>query len=424
MKQALGNAIIQLRELWKKGFFHLAVSNYSVQFIVFASHLLIAKIMSPDDVGVIKSIETITGIAVVLGGGGAIFAILKLIPENSDRKIRSFLLSYSLRYTMIYSVAVFLIFCLLVYLGLLSDDRKYDHWFYLYGCVIIPTVLTQLLIRYYQAIDFFKRISTVILYLKLASAAIVLGFTYYFFINGYILSTIVTSVVSVLILLIDLRKDLASESGEAFHSLKKYFNTLSNTAFTSQIVDQLKLNSGFLIAYILLTDKIEFGLYAFALILVQGMNVLVSSVQQFLIPKMSETSQNLTVFFEKYSIFEKKFNWISVGLFILAQAFIPLLVTLVYGDKFDDAILLLRIMLIGWLIQGFYSLKGIIFLSLGKMRYILYASSLILILSSPLMYFLTWKYAGTGAAWSYVVQNVVSLGCLIFFEKKLVKKFT
>src|SRR5690606_32904353 len=214
----------------------------------------------------------------------------------------------------------------------------------------------------------------------------------------------------VLILLIDLRKDLASGSGEAFHSLKKYFNTLSNTAFTSQIVDQLKLNSGFLIAYILLTDKIEFGLYAFALILVQGMNVLVSSVQQFLIPKMSETSQNLTVFFEKYSIFEKKFNWISVGLFILAQAFIPLLVTLVYGDKFDDAILLLRIMLIGWLIQGFYSLKGIIFLSLGKMRYIFYASSLILILSSPLMYFLTWKYAGTGAAWSYVVQNVVSLG--------------
>src|SRR5690606_28957876 len=236
---------------------------------------------------------------------------------------------------------------------------KYDHWFYLYGCVIIPTVLTQLLIRYYQAIDFFKRISTVILYLKLASAAIVLGFTYYFFINGYILSTIVTSVVSVLILLIDLRKDLASESGKAFHSLKKYFNALSNTAFTSQIVDQLKLNSGFLIAYILLTDKIEFGLYAFALILVQGMNVLVSSVQQFLIPKMSETSQNLTVFFEKYSIFEKKFNWISVGLFILAQIFIPLLVHLVYGDKFDDAIMLLRIMLIGWLIQGFYSLKGI-----------------------------------------------------------------
>lgn len=423
MKQAAGNLFTQLHELWKKGFFHLAVSNYSVQFIVFASHLLIAKIMSPDDVGIIKSIETLTGIAVVLGGGGAIFAILKLIPENSDSKIRGFLLNHSIRYTLFYSVGMFLLFYLLIFLGLLSDQRKYDQWFYLYALTIIPMVLTQLLIRYYQAIDFFKRISTVILYLKLASAVIVLGFTYYFFINGYIISTIVTTGLSVLILLFDLRKDLKRQSSDAFSSLKKQFNTLSNTAFTSQIVDQLKLNSGFLIAYLLLTDEWEFGLYAFALILVQGMNVLVSSVQQFLIPKMSETSQNLQVFFEKYSVFERKFNWISLGLFILAQIFIPLLVSLIYGDKFDNAIILLRIMLIGWLIQGFYSLKGIIFLSLGKMRYIFYASSLILILSSPFMWFLTWKYGGMGAAWSYVVQNVVSLGCLIFFEKQLVKKF-
>lgn len=423
MKPALENLFTQTKGLWARGFFHLAVSNYSVQFIVFASHLLIAKIMSPDDVGVIKSIETLTGIAVVLGGGGAIFAILKLIPENADKKIRRFLLSHSIRYTLVYSVGISLLFCLLVYLGWLSDNPKHDRWFYLYACVIIPTVLTQLLIRYYQAIDFFKRISTVILYLKMASAVIVLGFTYYFFINGYIISTILTSGLSVLILLIDLRRDLTSTSKDAFTSLKKQFNSLSNTAFTSQIVDQLKLNSGFLIAYILITDQFEFGLYAFALILVQGMNVLVSSVQQFLIPKMSETSQNLKFFFTRYAVFEKKFNWISIGLFAMAQLFIPVLVAVFYGDKFDEAIVLLRIMLIGWLIQGFFSLKGIIFLSLGKMRYILYASSLILLISAPAMYYLTWEYGAAGAAWSYVLQNVVSLGCLTFFEKKLVKKF-
>lgn len=418
------NSIAQAKTLWEKGFFHLAVSNYSVQFIVFASHLLIAKIMSPDDVGVIKSIETFMSIAVVLGGGGAIFAILKLIPENKDLKIRNFLLSYSIRYTIYYSVGCFFLFCLLTYSGLLSNDSKHDDWFYLYALAIVPSVLTQTLIRYYQSIDFFKRISTVILYLKLISAAIVLGFTYYFFINGYIISTIITTTISSLILVIDLRKELFAKSENSFDSIKKYFNSLSNTAFTSQIVDQLKLNAPFLIAYLVLTDKVEFGFYAFALILVQGMNVLVSSVQQFLIPKMSETSQNLEAFFQRYAVFEKKFNWISVGLFLLAQIFIPIIVSFIYGDKFDDANLLLRIMLIGWLIQGFYSLKGIIFLSLGKMRYIFYASSLILIISVPIMYFLTLKYTGMGAAWSYVIQNIVSLGCLMYFERAVVKKLS
>lgn len=418
-----GNIINQLNQLWKKGFFHLAVSNYSVQLIVFTSHLLIAKIMSPEDVGFIKWIETLISIAVVLGAGGATFAILKLIPENKDGFIRKFLLGFAFKSTLIFSAGMTILFVLLTYFGILNDDEKYNPLFYLYSLVIIPTVVTQLFIRYYQSIDDFKRISILIFYLKLASAVIVLSLTFFFYINGYIISTIVTSGISTLLILFDLRKEIFSHSKEGTEAIKKHFHTLSNTAFTSQIVDQLKLNAPFLIAYILVKDKLEFGHYAFAYLLVQGMNVLVSSVQQFLIPKMSETSQNLDAFFEKYAVFEKKFNWISVGLFVLAQIFIPLLVYIIYGDKYDDAIILLRIMIIGWLIQGFFSLKGIIFLSLGKMRYILYASSAILIISCPVMYFLTLEYGGMGAAWSYVAQNVVSLGCLIFFEKMLVKKF-
>ncbi|SMC33344.1 lipopolysaccharide biosynthesis protein [Moheibacter sediminis] len=419
----IGNIISQINQLWKKGFFHLAVSNYSVQLIVFSSHLLIAKIMSPEDVGFIKVIETMISIAVVLGAGGATFAILKLIPENKDELIRNFLLKSALKSTLLFSIGTTILFVLLTYLGILNDEKKYNSLFYLYSLVILPSVLLQMLIRYYQSIDNFKRISVFIFYIKLASAVIILGITYFFFIRGYIISTIITSAVSILLLLFDLRKEFKTSSKEEFTALKKQFNSLSNTAFTSQIVDQAKLHAPFLIAYILVKDKVEFGHYAFALLLVQGMNVLVSSVQQFLIPKMSETSRNLDVFFEKYALLEKKFNWISVGLFVLAQIFIPVFVYIFYGDKYDEAIMLLRIMLLGWLIQGFSSLKGIIFLSLGKMRYVLYSSSAILILSSPVMYFLTLKYGGMGAAWSYVAQNVVSLGCLIFFEKMLVKKF-
>jgi O-antigen/teichoic acid export membrane protein len=415
--------ISQLKHLWKDGFIHLAVSNYSVQFIVFSSHLLIAKIMSPEDVGFVKWIETLISIAAVLGAGGATFAILKLIPENKNEEIRKFLLGFGLRSTLLFSLGTTLLFFLGTYLGWLNDDRNYDALFYLYALVIIPTVLTQYLIRYYQAIHNFKRISVLIFYLKLVSAVIILGITLFFFIKGYILSTLITYLLSTFILLWDLRKELFYKSKEDFQAIKKYFHTLSNTAFTSQIIDQAKLHAPFLLAYFLVKDKIEFGHYAFALLLVQGLNVLVSSVQQFLIPQMSASSHNLDEFFEKYAVFEKKFNWISVGLFVLAQLFVPLFVSIFYGDKFDESILLLRIMLIGWLVQGFFSLKGIIFLSLGKMRFVLYASSCILIISTPFMYYLTQNYGGLGAAWSYVGQNVVSLGCLIFFEKLLVKKY-
>lgn len=379
--------------------------------------------MSPEDVGLVKIIETLISIAVVLGAGGATFAILKLIPENKDEFIRKLLLGAAIKSTLLFSVAMTILFVLLTYFGFLNDNKQNNSLFYLFSLVIIPTVLTQLLIRYYQSIDNFKRISILVFNLKLASVVIILIITFFFFIEGYIISTIITSTISTGLIFYDLRKELTLNSKQEFETIKKYFNQLSNTAFTSQIVDQAKLHAPFLLAYILIQDKVEFGHYAFALLLVQGMNVLTSSVQQFLIPKMSETSQNLDVFFQKYKIFEKKFNLISIGLFVLAQIFIPIFVYIIFGDKYDVAMPLLRIMLIGWLIQGFFTIKGIIFLSLGKMRYILYASSAILIIATPFMYYLTLKYGAMGAAWSFVAQNVVSLGCVIFFEKIMVKKF-
>lgn len=414
--------LIIFHKLNKKGFFHLIISNYSIQLIVFSSHLLIAKIMTPNEVGIIKTIETFTGIAIVLGGGGSIFAILKLVPENKNTAIRSYLLKYSLKYTATFSLAVFLLFYILTFYGVFTTEDKTLSWLYLYSWIIIPTVLMQLLVRYYQAIDFFKRISTVIFYLKLISAAIVLGYTYFFFINGYILSMIITSSISLLMLVYDLRKDIFVKSTETFSYLKDSFLKLSKTAFISQIVDQLKLHSGFLIAYILITDNIEFGHYSFALILVQGMNVLVTSVQQFIIPKMSESTSNIKLFFIKYNLYTKRFNYFSILLFLIAQIIIPFLIFLIYGDKYDDAILLLRIMLVGWLIQALHSLTGVIFLSLGKMKFILYSSFMILILSSPVMYFLTLKYGAVGAAYSFVVHNIASYIFMTYFTRRITKK--
>ena len=145
--------LLLLLDLKKKGFFHLIISNYSVQFIVFGSHLLVAKIMTPSDVGII----------------------------------------------LVFSFAVFIIFNVIAYFGLISQNKDLIFWFHLYSLIIIPSVVVMLLIRYYQAIDLFKRISGLILALKLVSAFFVLGLTYYFFIKGYVLSMVITTFIIMLI---------------------------------------------------------------------------------------------------------------------------------------------------------------------------------------------------------------------------------
>lgn len=409
-------------KLKERGFFHLIISNYSVQFIVFGSSLLVAKIMSPTDVGIIKTIETFANMAIVLGGGGVIFAILKVIPEQKDSAIRRLSLLFSLKYATFFSLVIFLLFNLMAYAGLVSKDSKLIYWFHQYSFIIVPSVLTMLLIRYYQAIDRFKRISTVVFYLKLISAAFVLSFTYFFFIRGYVLSMVISTVLATLVLLYDLRKELIDKTKSERHSeIRQRIMVLSKTAFTAQVIDQLKLQSGFLIANYVILDREIFGFYAFALILTQGINIIASSVQQFIIPKMSEASANITLFFRKFRMFEKRFNVIAVAIFVLAQLFLPLAVTVIFGDKYDGAILILRIMLLGWLIEALYALKGVIFLSLGKMHYIGFASLTIFLISIPVIYYLDVKFAAMGAACAYVFQNLVSLGVLNYFQYRVSK---
>lgn len=407
-------------KLKDKGFFHLIVSNYSVQFIVFGSSLLLAKIMSPTDVGIIKTIETFANMAIVLGGGGVIFAILKVIPEHKDSAIRRFSLVFSIKYATIFSLLVYVAFNLLAFSGIVSNDATLVHWFQEYSFIIIPSVLMTLLIRYYQAIDMFKRISTVIFYLKLTSAGFVLWFTYFYFIKGYVLSMVITSGLATLILLIDLRKELIGKGVTDRHiEIKNKIKSLSKTAFIAQIIDQLKLHSRFLIANYVILDRVMFGHYAFALILIQGINIVTSSVQQFIIPKMSEASMNLELFFIKHKKFERRFNLIAVAIFIGAQLLLPILVGLVFGDKYEDAMILLRIMLIGWFVEALCGLKGVVFLSLGKMNYISYASFVILLLSCPMIYYLDTTYGALGAAFAYVFQGLVSFSVLTYFTRKV-----
>lgn len=418
----MANVLNLFFSLKKKGFFHLIISNYSVQFIVFGAHLLVAKIMTPSDVGIIKTIETFINMAIVLGGGGVIFALLKIIPENKDEKLRNYALSFAIKYVSFFSLAIFILFNILTYFGVISKDLEIISWFNLYSLIILPSVVVMLLIRYYQAINLFKRISWLILVLKLISAVFVLTFTYFFFIKGYVFSMIITTVLIMLSLIYDIRKDLiVSSFSDDFLKIKKRILSLSQTAFFAQIIDQFKLNSGFFIANYILLDRIMFGHYAFALIIIQGLNIISTSSQQFIIPKISEISYNPSALFQKLRKFEFRFMLVSMLIFVFAESMFPYIIEKIFGSKYNEAIPLIRIMLIGWFIQSFYALKGVYFLSLGKMKYVSYSSFCVFFISVPLMIYLNIKFGANGAAFAFVLQNIISFVVLSFFVKSLYK---
>ena len=415
---------LQIKSIYKKGFIHLVVANYSIQIIVFAAHLLIAGIMSPYYVGVIKTIETYINIGTVLGSGGMIFAILKVVPMIRDEEKRRNIFLFGLRYISLFSVVLFLIFELLGWKNLISRDVYINFWFRRYVFLLIFAVALQYIIRYYQALQAFKKISVLIMISKLFSFILVLTATYYFHIAGYVYAMIGTTAVTVLFLLYDLHVSILQKTVFLAQKLKKELLKLSYQAFFAQIVDQIRLWGTYLLANFMIVDRALFGQYSFAVILVQGLNILSTSIQQFVIPNLSSRQTDIVSFKRFLKQAEVKYVMFTTIVFILAEVFFPFLVQLIFGDKYVGAMTLLRILLAGWYLSTFFALKGTVFLSLGKMNYISLISGILIVIILPTAYFLGKKWGVYGIAGAYVIQQMLNGGLLQMSIKKVFKSLT
>jgi len=74
--------------IFNKGFFHLFVSNILVGIIGFGLQILIAKILSPVELGTVKTMQSFSMVGITLGGFGFNIAVLKLCsePRNTSEK--------------------------------------------------------------------------------------------------------------------------------------------------------------------------------------------------------------------------------------------------------------------------------------------------------------------------------------------------
>lgn len=70
-----------LRDILNKGFFHLLSANFIIGFLGFGSQLLVAKFLTPVELGQIRTMQSFIGVATILAGFGFNTAVLKLCSE-------------------------------------------------------------------------------------------------------------------------------------------------------------------------------------------------------------------------------------------------------------------------------------------------------------------------------------------------------
>ena len=123
MKQKIEYLKNNFINISKKGFIHLLSANLLIQIFAFASQLLVASIINPDDIGRIKIIQTYLSIFSIIAGMGFNVSTLKLCSENRTKQERNSLFHSAMIFTLSSTILLYLVILGLNFFHIFSSDK-------------------------------------------------------------------------------------------------------------------------------------------------------------------------------------------------------------------------------------------------------------------------------------------------------------
>lgn len=414
------NPILQLlTDIRKKGFFHLLSANVIIGFLGFGSQLLVAKFLTPIELGQIKAIQSFIGVGTILAGFGFNTAVLKLCSEKRSLKERAFIFKQNFYYTVFPIILVLAgLFCL-AKLGLLSPDKTINKWLPLYMLVIPALVYTSLIMVYLQALKKIQLMARMQVFIRMFGFIILIPATYFYGLIGFILSTIFIGYIALMPLL-----NLVKDSFVSKVKVKELFpqsffyakwSAGANVIGTiGQFVDIFMLNY-------LIKDRVSFGYYGLATIFIIGLNYITSSVQSIATPYFSEKSDDKKEFLRVLKKYEKLMILLALCVSIIAFLIIPPFIEIVYGNSYASAGIYFRILVLKYFFWSCYALLGVAILGLGKIRYNFLSVCISVPISLVLSYSFITSYGVIGAAVAQAIAYFITLIIVLYMTKYVIK---
>ncbi|MDD3078938.1 MAG: oligosaccharide flippase family protein [Paludibacter sp.] len=402
---------------FKKGFVHLISANLLIQVFSFASQLFVAGILSPEDIGRIKIIQTYLSLFSIIAGWGFNSSTLKLCSENRSNKEKYVIFSSAIFFTLISTSFIYLIILLFNQFKLFSSDTLIT-WLIPVGLFpLISNSVFIVYIAYFQSNKLIKRMSALTISNKLISIILIILFTYIAGIKGYYFAYNISFILIIFVAIKYLKPSFRIKNIKSYLQLH---NRYAIPSFTSTFFAELSAYVDILLLNFMLTDLNEIGMYGFALTLTIIFKIFPSSVQQITIPYFSENSTNKPKFHELFKYYNKILHIVVLIIYIIAILVVPSFISIIFKQKYDSSIPYFYILGLGWSIRMLVQLRSGAIFGLGKVKYNLYVSIISSTFNIFLFYF-SLKYWGIyGLAISNIFSGLlIYLLSYIFYNKAL-----
>lgn len=419
IKEKLRIIFLHLKDISYKGFFYLLSANFLITFLSFGSQLLVVKILSPADLGRIKTMQSIISLVSIFAGLGLNTAVLKNCSDLKIGKDDIELLKNSIIITLIPSSIIILIVYILSFYNLISPDNIINKTMRLYVFLIPTSVISTLILTYYQAKKKIKKVSYIQSIIKISGMLLIVLMSYYWSLYGFIYANLIVGLLSVSILYLMIRP-----------GFKKGIELLKYWKINFQISKWSMLNNGlgtfqnYADLYVMnyfLTDRSEIGIYSLAKIFILGLSLVTTTVQNISTPYFSEKSEN-KIEYKRVLFKYQKLLLLITGILAISAWFIsPLFIRLIFGDEYINSIIYFRLLLFKYFLWSGYSLYGSALIGIGELKYNFIYSFIGFISSLTLSVIFIERFQVKGAAYAQIGVALIIFAIYNFTINKIIK---
>ncbi|PLY05602.1 MAG: hypothetical protein C0625_12270 [Arcobacter sp.] len=411
-----------LKKIYQKGFFHLLGSNFLIQFFGFGLILFLGKILSAEEIGTIKIIQSYAVFFITFATFGFNVALLKTASEKRPSFEKKGILKLSIIRVIFFSILSMILLLISLYFGILTDNSDVEYWLYRYSIVIPFAALGYLFISYFQALKEIKKVAKLQVIVRLIFIVLIFIFTYLYGFSGLIYSTIISYIIGTLIFVRDLDKNIFKFDIDK--SKIKKFNNYAIFTFIGMIITVVGKNADIYLLDFLSANKEEIGFYSIATVFFLAANIVNGTAQSIITPHFSENEKNyewLKLNLIKYQALMIPFSiLVAISLYILAYV----VVYYYYGESYSQVLEILQLLMIQYLIISLYTITGGALVGLGVLHSAIYIVLISTVLSLLIGYYLFMSYGVNGVAIGQIfgaIANLILISSLFYYHIKKIK---
>jgi O-antigen/teichoic acid export membrane protein len=276
----------------------------------------------------------------------------------------------------------------------------------------------MVLMAYFQAGKNIRLFSILTIINKVLSIGGIVLLTWYLGIRGYFIAYNLSFIVMIVLAMVVsgglLNRGLFKPERELLQQHQRY----SLSSVFSNIAAEVSAYIDILLLSFFSKDLQELGYYSFALTLTVALRIFPSTVQQITLPYFSEQSKSKAEFIALFRRYNRLLMVVVVLSLLVFAGVLPMMLELIFGDKYTSSVPYLYILGVGWSIRSMVQLRSSALFGLGKIEYNGYISLITLgfnLFSFPVLIYY-WGLMGAAVA-TILSGIVINLSAGYYFRK-------